>query len=73
MVLGIGLSHRPMIEGMLGLSFEKPVRHLIDYLEVLQPLLETGSVAYSGEAFTAHMDTGQADRPCPFCDGGSPR
>mgnify|MGYP000642719601 CR=1 FL=1 len=45
MVLGIGLSHRPMIEGMLGLSFEKPVRHLIDYLEVLQPLLETGTVA----------------------------
>ena len=40
---------------MLGLSFEKPVRHLIDYLEVLQPLLETGAVSYAGDAFTAHF------------------
>ena len=65
LVLGIGLSHRPMIEGMLGLSFEKPVRHLIDYLEVLQPLLETGTVAYSGEAFTAHIDTGRPTERAP--------
>ncbi|MBF44401.1 MAG: LLM class F420-dependent oxidoreductase [Acidimicrobiaceae bacterium] len=55
LVLGIGLSHRPVIEDMLGLSFEKPVRHLIDYLEVLQPLLETGAVSYAGDAFTAHF------------------
>ena len=63
LVLGIGLSHRPVIEDMLGLSFDKPIRHLIDYLEVLQPLLETGSVDYDGEAFTAHISTGRpADR-----------
>jgi len=64
LVLGIGLSHRPVIEGMLGLSFEKPIRHLIDYLAVLQPLLESGSVSFDGEAFTAHVDTGRpTDRP----------
>ncbi|MED5396931.1 MAG: LLM class flavin-dependent oxidoreductase, partial [Actinomycetota bacterium] len=64
LVLGIGLSHRPVIEGMLGLSFEKPIRHLIDYLAVLQPLLESGSVSVDGEAFTAHVDTGRpTDRP----------
>ena len=65
LVLGVGLSHRPMIEGMLGLSFDRPVRHLIDYLEVLQPLLETGSVAYAGEAFTAHIDTGRPTERAP--------
>jgi len=64
LVLGIGLSHRPVIEDMLGLSFDKPIRHLIDYLAVLQPLLETGSVDYDGEAFTAHISTGRpVDRP----------
>ena len=57
LVLGIGLSHRPVVEGMLGMSFDKPIRHLIDYLEVLNPLLETGAVDYDGEAFTAHIAT----------------
>ncbi|MDE0928682.1 MAG: TIGR03564 family F420-dependent LLM class oxidoreductase [Acidimicrobiales bacterium] len=57
LVLGIGLSHRPVIEDALGMSFDKPIRHLIDYLEVLNPLLETGAVDYDGEAFTAHMNT----------------
>ncbi len=57
LVLGIGLSHQPVIEGMLGLSFDRPIRHLIDYLEILQPLLETGSVDYDGQAFTAHVST----------------
>ena len=53
LVLGIGLSHQPVVEGMLGMSFEKPIRHLIDYLSILNPLLEEGSSDYSGEAFTA--------------------
>ena len=59
LVVGIGLSHRPVIEGMLGLSFDRPVRHLIDYLEVLQPLLDSGQVSYAGEAFTAHFGGGR--------------
>ena len=42
LVLGIGLSHKPVIEGALGLSFDRPIRHLIDYLEVLMPLLDAG-------------------------------
>jgi len=57
LVLGIGLSHQPVIEGMLGMSFDRPIRHLIDYLSVLQPLLEDGAVDHDGEAFTAHVST----------------
>lgn len=30
--LGIGLSHKVVVEGMLGMSYEKPVRHLREYL-----------------------------------------
>jgi 5,10-methylenetetrahydromethanopterin reductase len=26
--LGIGLSHKPVVEGMWGISFDKPVGHL---------------------------------------------
>ena len=37
--LGIGLSHKIVIESMLGLSYEKPARHMSEYLEVLGPLL----------------------------------
>ena len=48
-ILGIGLSHQIVIEGMLGLSFDKPARHMREYLEVLMPILEQGTVEHSGE------------------------
>ncbi|MDQ1424709.1 MAG: hypothetical protein QOD72_2207, partial [Acidimicrobiaceae bacterium] len=32
--LGIGLSHQIVIEGMFGLSFDKPLRHMREYLDV---------------------------------------
>ncbi len=37
--LGIGLSHKFVIEDMWGMSFERPARHMRDYLEALLPLL----------------------------------
>ena len=49
--LGIGLSHRFIVEGILGLSYEKPTRHMREYLSVLIPLLERGSVAHQGEVY----------------------
>ncbi len=49
--LGIGLSHQPVIEGMWGLSYEKPARHMREYLSVLRPLVEEGNVAFSGDVF----------------------
>ena len=49
--LGIGLSHQIVVEGMWGMSFDKPVRHMREYLEVLMPLLEGKPVSHSGEAF----------------------
>ena len=42
--LGIGLSHQMVIEGMFGLSFENPLRHMREYLSVLMPLLHDAHV-----------------------------
>ena len=41
--LGVGLSHEIMM-AQLGIGFEKPIRHLRDYLSILMPLLEEGKV-----------------------------
>ena len=50
--LGIGLSHQPVVEGMWGISFDKPVRHLREYLSAMMPLLEGANVRFKGEVFT---------------------
>jgi F420-dependent oxidoreductase-like protein len=50
--LGIGLSHQPVVEGMWGISFDKPVRHMSDYLSILTPLLNDRRVSYKGESIT---------------------
>jgi F420-dependent oxidoreductase-like protein len=52
-VLGIGLSHAPLIESSYGYSFERPARHMHEYLEALLPLVRDGSVDYQGETVTA--------------------
>jgi len=51
--LGIGLSHQMVIEGMYGYSYEKPARHMREYLSALQPLLHGESVNVEGETLTA--------------------
>lgn len=49
--LGIGLSHKMVIEDMLGFSYEKPARHMREYLCVLGPLLKGETANFSGEQF----------------------
>lgn len=53
--LGIGLSHQMVIENMFGYSFDKPARHMREYLEVLLPLLREGSVSFDGETTQANI------------------
>jgi 5,10-methylenetetrahydromethanopterin reductase len=66
LTLGIGLSHRPVIEGMFGHSFEKPARHMREYLQVLLPALRQESVDVDGETVTAHGTiTIPGAAPCP--------
>ena len=49
--LGIGLSHKIVIENMLGLSYEKPARHMREYLDVLMPLLRGETLNYQGDLY----------------------
>ena len=55
LALGIGLSHQVVIESMFGLSFDKPARHMREYLEILVPLVHSGSVSFAGETLTGHV------------------
>jgi F420-dependent oxidoreductase-like protein len=52
--LGVGPSHRPTIEGMFGLPFDKPLGHLREYLVVLRGLLWEGAVDFEGAHFRVH-------------------
>jgi F420-dependent oxidoreductase-like protein len=49
--LGIGLSHKIVIEDMFGLSYEHPARHMREYLEVLTPLLRGEPAKFEGEEY----------------------
>ncbi len=53
--LGIGLSHQIVIESLLGMSFDKPVRHLREYLSVLGPLTRGEGVGFAGETYRVHV------------------
>jgi 5,10-methylenetetrahydromethanopterin reductase len=49
--LGIGLSHKIVIEDMFGLSYARPARHMREYLEVLTPLLRGEPAKFEGELY----------------------
>ena len=49
--LGIGLSHKLVIEDMLGMSYDKPALHMREYLNVLMPLARGEAVAYQGDQY----------------------
>src|SRR5439155_1530948 len=66
LVLGIGLSHQVVIEGMFGYSFEKPARHMREYLAILLPLVREGKVAFTGETLSANgAITANGAKPFP--------
>lgn len=49
--LGLGLSHKPVIENMMGLSYDRPAQHMREYLSILHPLLNGESVDFQGDFF----------------------
>ncbi len=51
LTLGIGLSHQPMM-AQLGIGFDKPIRHLREYLSILMPLIQEGCVSFEGETLS---------------------
>jgi F420-dependent oxidoreductase-like protein len=53
--LGIGLSHKIVIEDMFGMSYAKPVRHMREYLTVLGDLLAGKAARFEGEEYRANL------------------
>ncbi len=52
--LGVGPSHRPMMESMFGFEWRAPQGHLREYVTVLKALLGTGAVEFDGAHYHAH-------------------
>ena len=65
LVLGIGLSHQIVVEGMWGYSYERPARHMREYLDALLPLLRGESAAVEGETLKAMGAITIPDVPSP--------
>ena len=54
LLLGIGLSHQIVVEGMWGLSYEKPASYMREYLASLMPLLHGEAPQSTGERVTTN-------------------
>jgi F420-dependent oxidoreductase-like protein len=61
--LGLGASHHWIIEGMLGLSYDRPAHQMRDYLEVLNAALRgPGSVDVENAGYRVHSPIDVTDR-----------
>ncbi len=49
--LGIGPSHKVLVESMWGIPYEHVAENVREYLSVLRPLLDQGNVAFSGQQY----------------------
>ena len=66
LTLGIGLSHQVVVENVFGQSFEKPARHMKEYLSILVPLLRGEQVTFAGQTLSAStFGPLQIDAPAP--------
>ena len=54
LLLGIGLSHQVVVEGMWGISFDRPATYMKEYLASLMPLLHGETVTSAGERVTTN-------------------
>ena len=64
--LGLGVSHHWVVEGMLGLPYQRPVHQLRNYLEVLNAALAgPGKVDVENGGYRVHSPLDVADYPVP--------
>ncbi len=65
--LGIGLSHQMVIEGMYGMSYDKPAAHMKEYLQIIAPLLKGEAADFTGEQLTGKIALDVPDvKPVPL-------
>jgi 5,10-methylenetetrahydromethanopterin reductase len=64
--LGVGLSHKIVIEDIYGMSYDKPAVHMREYLDVLLPVLNGDQTSYRGDQYTFRGTITVADpKPVP--------
>ncbi len=65
LALGVGLSHKFLIENSLGLDYSKPVPHSREYLTILNGLLAGEVVKHQGELYNvkSQVTVGAATKP----------
>ncbi len=51
--LGIGSAHARTMVDVYHIDFDRPLRRLIEYLSIVQPMLKTGAVHFEGEFYRA--------------------
>ncbi len=61
--LGLGLSHKIVIEDMYGLSYAKPAKHMKEYLEVLMPLVRGEACSFQGDEYQVNARMNVPDSP----------
>ncbi|MFA5882941.1 MAG: TIGR03564 family F420-dependent LLM class oxidoreductase [Acidimicrobiia bacterium] len=54
--LGIGLAHKSTVESTLHVPFERPARHMDEYLSVLLPALAERRVSFRGEIWSGDTE-----------------
>jgi 5,10-methylenetetrahydromethanopterin reductase len=65
--LGIGPSHKPLIQEMWGLAYEQVAQRVREYLSVMRPLVDEGRVAFSGAQYRVAGALQMPDaKPCPI-------
>lgn len=50
-ILGLGSSYRARVEQWFGQSFDRPVRRMREYVDVMRKILTEGETTYEGEVF----------------------
>jgi len=56
LVLGIGLAHQVTVENRWGMTWERPVKHMSEYLAILDSLLETGTASLEGDVWSLNQE-----------------
>jgi len=68
-VLGLGPSHKLVIEDLLGLSYAKPARHVREYVTIAKQLIDERKCAFDGETYRVHASLDVVADPCPVLIG----
>ena len=52
--LGVGPSHQPVVEGIYGIPFQRPLEYMREYIHVLRAALQQGRFDFEGRRFRVH-------------------